>query len=443
MKNSKILLLLSCLCIIGCIATIYVLDYNEIAYFLIILILLIDFVIIVMNDIKFNYMLIDKKVLIYADVTNSKLIKLFYGADNKVINKVYRVIKDNVKKGSVKRKYSNHFVILTEYKNKNEIISLINKINEEVKQIIDDDMFVLSLKYGIQICNDEDYESNENKAAIACNKAKREALTTYTFYDEVDIEKHIEENKILDNLVKSLKNNDFDVYYQPKYDFKLNKIIGSEALVRLKQNNEIIPAKDFIEVAEKYGFTVLLDKYVLKEVCKKIKELKKNKIKFNTISINVSRNTLCEKSMMEYYDNILNQYDVKKDEIELEITERDPKSYDYNIHNTIHELCKKFNVSIDDFGIGNSSLSMLTETKIKTIKIDRKFIADESEFGRKILNNIIKLAHDLGFQLVAEGVETEEQYNYLKSKGCNVIQGYYYSKPLSFSEFEKKLMEEK
>ena len=441
MRNSKIILLISVICIIGCLTSIFVFEYDTVALFLIILILLVDVSFIIMNDVKINYILIDKKAIIYADVVNSKLIKMYYG-NNKINNKVYKVIKSNVKKGCVRKRYSNHFVILIEYYNKNEIISLINKISEDVKGLLSDDLFELSIKYGIRICSGKDYESDEDKAAIACNKAKREPFTPYVFYDEEDVEKQIKESRILDSLVKALKKEEFDVYFQPKYNYKLKKIIGSEALVRLIQNGKVTPAKDFIDVAEKYGFTVLLDKYVLKEVCKKIRNLKKDNIDFGNISVNVSRNTLCEKSMMEYYSNTLSQYGIKKNEIELEITERDPSSYEYSIHDSIHELCKKFNVSIDDFGIGNSSLSMLTETKIKTIKIDKKFVCDNSEYGRLILNNIIKLAHDLGFQLVAEGVETEEQYDYLKSKGCNVIQGYYYSKPLSFDKFKELLKEE-
>ena len=99
-------------------------------------------------------------------------------------------------------------------------------------------------------------------------------------------------------------------------------------------------------------------------------------------------------------------------------------------------LNKKLYVSIDDFGVGNSSISMLMENNIKTVKIDRQFIIDETESGRKLLNNIIKLIKELGFEMVAEGVETLEQQEYLKSRGCNIIQGYYFSKPLSFDEYK-------
>lgn len=435
-------LLLSCLTIIVGIFTIYFLGYNNIAFFVLGIIIVLDIVLLLFNDIKIKYRLLDKKAIIYADICNSKFIKLLYGKDKDVFNKVYNILLSHVDNGCVKKIYSNHYVILTEYHSKNDLISMVNKINDEVNDIIDDELFILSMKFGIQICNDEDFETNENKAALACNTAKMEPLTTYVFYDDEDIEKKINEKKVIDNLVNALKNNEFEVYFQPKYDHKLKKVVGSEALVRLIQDGHVVSASEFIDVAEKYGFTSLLDKYVLKEVCKKIKELKKNKLEFNTISINVSRNTLCEKSMIDFYSGMLDKYGVKKDEIELEITERDPNNSNYKMHNIIHELCKKFRVSVDDFGIGNSSLSMLNENKINTIKIDRKFVIDDSEYGRKILDSIIKLAHDLGFSLVAEGVETEEQYNYLKSKKCNVIQGFYYYKPLPFDEYKKLLMEE-
>ena len=185
-----------------------------------------------------------------------------------------------------------------------------------------------------------------------------------------------------------------------------------------------------------------MDKYVLKETCKKINILKNKKLSFGSISINVSRASLCEKNMIDYYYNIINEYGIKKNEIELEITERQ-NSTDSSFSEILSELCKKINVSVDDFGIENSSLSMLNENNYKTIKIDRKFVIDETKSGRKILSNIIKLLKDLDYNVIVEGVETKEQCDFLKSKGCNIIQGYFYSAPLSFSDYEKKLEEEK
>lgn len=434
MKNNKALIILSFASYLICIPIIYLFGYTEVGNLLVILCVVINVFIFLLNNIKVQYRLMKKKAIIYCDILNSKLIRLYYDDASVVIDKVYECIIDNVMYGVVKRKYTNHFVILLEYRNKNELISLVNRINDDVKKIIEDDMFTLSLKFGIQLCDSDDYETNENKAALACNKAKEE-INSYEFYDEDDSVNMIYEKRVLDELFLSLKNNNFEVYYQPKYDYKHKMIIGSEALIRLKRNGKIVPASEFINIAEKYGFTTLIDKYVLKEVCKKIKELKKKKIDFKCISINVSRNTLYEKSMVEYYTNVLKQYGVKKSEIELEVTERD-NNYNNKLGSTLHELAENFNVSIDDFGMGSSSLSMLSEKKVKTIKIDRGFIIDESESGRKILSSIIKLALDLGFNLVAEGVETKEQYEYLIKKGCNVIQGYYYSKPLRYHDYE-------
>ena len=443
MKNIiiKVLIFITILSIIANFFTINFLEYEFFIRMLLIIVLVIDIFFCMYINIQLRYLLLrGKKAIIYADVSNSKLIKLYYGNDisNKIFNDIYDVIEKCVKRGCVKRKFKSHYAILIKYDNKHEIIDLVNKINNEIHKINYNDLVHLTIKFGIQLCDDESYEENENKAELACNLAKNNLLNIYRFYSESDGESQIEEKKMLNILIKALKNNEFEVYFQPKFDNKLNKIVGSEALVRLKQNGKIIPAKDFIDIAEKYAFTVPLDKYVLKEVCKKIKELKKKKLTFNTISINVSRSTISEENMIEYYMKTLEEYDIKRGDIELEITERDSNSSG-DLTNVVHELCKKFNVSIDDFGIGNSSLSMLSENKIKTIKIDRKFVIDESESGRKILNNIIKLSKDLGFEIIAEGVETKEQQDYLKSKGCSVVQGYYYSKPLSFEDYENML----
>lgn len=441
----RLFLFLSCLAIIVCIPTIYFLGYKKIAIVLIIIILLIDILLYVSNDNKINYKIIKgHKAIIYADIGNYKLIKLYYGNKKarKLTNRVYDIIVKSVTNGCVNRRYQDRFSILVQYKNKNELIHLVNKINEEVHSILDDGIFKLTVKFGIQICIVDDYDSNEIKAEIACNKAKVQSMNPYYFYDEEDTETLLREKKVIDNLITSLKENDFKVYFQPKYDCINKKIYGSEALVRLIKDNKIVPAKDFIDVAEKYSFTVPLDKYVLRETCKYIKELKSKKIKFNSISVNVSRNTLCEEDMLEYYEQVLNEYDIKRDEIEFEVTERSSNE-SVDLSYIIHKLSKKFNVSIDDFGIGSSSLSMLSESKIKTIKIDRKFISDNSEQTRKILDNIIKLARSLDFEIIAEGVETKEQLEYLKKKGCNIIQGFYFYKPMPFEEYLKILEGEK
>lgn len=418
----------------------FILDYKLEPIVIILFTIILNLIYIYLENIKVRYDIIPgKKAIINANIDNFSLIKLYYNDDGKeIVKKINKIIKDNISYYGLVKKYTGYYVILEKYDNKNELVGLVNRINSETQQLFDDSIFSISLSFGIQLCDDGDFESNENKATIACNNAKKEHMNLYNFYNDEDTENEIREKQILDQLVRSLKNNEFEVFYQPKYDNVENKIVGSEALARLVHNGEVIPAKDFIDVAEKYNFTTALDKYVLREACKKINELKKEKIPFNTISINVSRNTLCEKSIIDYYENILKKYDVDKKDIELEVTERNENGIDSATFK-IKELCKKFNVSIDDFGVGNSSLSVLRENKVRTIKIDREFIVDESPSGRKILDTIIELVNGLGFKMVAEGVETKEQEEYLKERGCTTIQGYLYYKPLSFDEYKTVL----
>ena len=419
----------------------FFLNYGMLASIILVLVFLLNAINYFLNSMKVRYSMMGrKKSIIYAIIDNQSVMNLYYEAkkNKEIVNRIYKEIKNIFSKGTIVKKYYDHFLIITKTTGKAELTNKVVKLNERIASILDDELFTLGLRYGIHICDDADFNSNENRANIACNNAKKEYMSYYTFYDDEDTETMMKEKKILTNLVKSLKNHNFEVYFQPKYNFEEKKIVGSEALARLVSDGEIVPAKDFIDIAEKYGFTTYLDKYILKEVCKKIVELKKDKIEFGAISVNVSRNTLCEKEIMEYYENVLNKYGIRRSEIEFEVTERD------EIGNTlskkiVHEMCKKFNVSVDDFGVGNSSLSMLIGNKIKTVKIDRQFIIDDSEAGRKLLNNIINLIKELNYEMVAEGVDTLEQQEYLKSCGCNIIQGYYFSKPLSFNEYKKIL----
>lgn len=442
----NLLLVLEFISVMISLFIIYFLKYNKLALLLLFIstIVLIILSLFEKNKIRYNIS-IYKKAIVYADIVNFKLLKLYYGKrkTKKITKKVYNIILNNLKKGCVVKKNNDHYSILVEYKNKSEIINLINFISEESSKVLNDEIFNLTLKYGIQICIEDDYETNENKASLACIKAKNEPMKTYCFYDEGDTANLLNEKKVVDSLINALINEEFEVYFQPKYDYKKKEIIGSEALIRLIQNNRIVPAHEFIDVAEKYGFTVALDKYVLVRVCKKINELKKEKINFKCISINVSRNTLRDEKIIEYYSKVLNQYNIDKNDIELEITERKQNDDEDDLSSIIHKLSKKFNVSIDDFGVGYSSLEMLNENSIKTIKIDRKFVVNKSDTGKKILKNIINLCNSLNFNLIAEGVETEEQFNYLKNNGCTTIQGYYYEKPLPFDEYVELLKKNK
>lgn len=194
----------------------------------------------------------------------------------------------------------------------------------------------------------------------------------------------------------------------------------------------------FIPVFEKNNFIIKLDEYVFEKVCKDIQELKNQIKKKPIISVNVSKETLTEKNFLEKYSRILNKYKINGNEIELEITEGVAINKELDIKDILKKIKSKgFKISIDDFGTGYSSLNMLQIMPIDIIKIDKSFIDKINKFNnnQNLIEVIMMIAKKMNLKTVAEGVEFKEQVEYLKSVKCDLIQGYYYSKPIKLEEF--------
>lgn len=194
----------------------------------------------------------------------------------------------------------------------------------------------------------------------------------------------------------------------------------------------------FIPVFEKNNFIIKLDEYVFEKVCKDIKVLK-NKIKnMPIISVNISKETLTENNFLEKYLRILSKYKINASEIELEITEGIAINNELDIKEILTKIKNKgFKISIDDFGTGYSSLNMLQVMPIDIIKIDKSFIDKIDKFNNNenLIEVIMMIAKKMNLKTVAEGVEDKEQVDYLKKVKCDIIQGYYYSKPIKLDEF--------
>mgnify|MGYP003378232601 FL=1 len=194
----------------------------------------------------------------------------------------------------------------------------------------------------------------------------------------------------------------------------------------------------FIPVFEKNNFIIKLDEYVFEKVCKDIKVLK-NKIKnMPIISVNISKETLIENNFLEKYLRILGKYKINASEIELEITEGIAINNELDIKEILTKIKNKgFKISIDDFGTGYSSLNMLQIMPIDIIKIDKSFIDKIDKFNNNenLIEVIMMIAKKMNLKTVAEGVELKEQVEYLKSVKCDLIQGYYYSKPIKLEDF--------
>ena len=249
-------------------------------------------------------------------------------------------------------------------------------------------------------------------------------------------------NLIKKDFEQAIKNREFKIYLQPKFDSQTEKLVGAEALVRRQKQNQIIFPDDFIPLYEEINIVTKLDLYVLEEVCKTLQEWQEQN-HFLFISVNESPKHLSNELHGKELINILNQYGVSPSSIELEVTEG-AVIQDIEVakkaQSRVHSL--GFTTAMDDFGVGYSSFSMLKNIPIDVLKIDKSFLKDllQKKRDQIILESVIDMAHKLKIKTVMEGVETKEEVEYLREIGCDILQGYYFSKPIPVNEFEEKYL---
>ena len=245
---------------------------------------------------------------------------------------------------------------------------------------------------------------------------------------------------------KALQNREFIMYLQPKYSILHDKMVGAEALVRwVRPGKGIVPPAEFIPMFEKNGFVTKMDAYVWEEACKTIRNWMDKGIDPLPISVNVSRVHLKSGLFITTLNNLIEQYQIPKRCLEIEITETAGEENGGVGIDTLKD--NGFTLLMDDFGSGYSSLNTLKDTQFDVIKIDREFLQDfiGSKRGQTIVKHTIQMTRSIGLELVAEGVETKEQAEFLSACGCDTAQGFYYAKPMTVEEFnsllEKQLKE--
>ncbi len=246
------------------------------------------------------------------------------------------------------------------------------------------------------------------------------------------------------NCDRAIHEHDFMPYFQPIYDAETKKVCSAEALVRWKDRQYgLISPGDFIPLFERNGFINKLDIYMWEEVCKQIAEWRKEGILVPPISVNISRRDLQLDNLYEVILDMIKKYHLSPNDIKLEITESAFVAENQRFFNTV-DLLKEvgFRILMDDFGSGYSSFNTFKNAHVDILKADMKFMDGivSSEKGKIVINTIVEMTKKLDMPIVVEGVETEEQYEYLRSIGCEMIQGYYFSKPVSAEKF-KELIE--
>ncbi len=283
-----------------------------------------------------------------------------------------------------------------------------------------------------------------SNANLARKEAKKPERKNIVVYDEIMGKNLLKEVEYANDMENAFHNNEFVVYMQPKVDLKQHKIIGAEALIRwIKPDGEVIFPSEFIPVFEKNKSITLLDYFVYDEVCKYIDERMKRGEPIVNISVNVSRVHLqAIDEMVAYVKHLLQKYDILPEYLEFELTETmstEKVEDTITMLNKLRELGVK--VSMDDFGSGYSSLNLLTKLPLDVLKLDKEFLKDfeTDSDGKIIIPSIIDMAKKLKLEVVCEGVETKEQVEFLRNVDCDIVQGYYYSKPVPLDVFSQML----
>lgn len=277
-------------------------------------------------------------------------------------------------------------------------------------------------------------------ADMAMYDAKSKGKNNYQFYSSRIDENNIRKGQLETKLRKALQNEEFQVFYQPKIEMHTNNIIGFEALIRWNDPElGIISPVEFIPLAEETGLITPIGKWVLEEACKQNKVWQDAGYPAVVICVNISARQLRGKCFINTVGSILKETNLQPQYLELEITE---SLAQFNIKESIKVLniLKSLGVSLalDDFGKGFSSLSYLVQLPVDTVKIDKSFVQDfnKYEHSKDVVKAIIQVAHSLNKLVVAEGVETEEQLEFLHQQQCDMVQGYYFSQPLPADQAE-------
>jgi diguanylate cyclase (GGDEF)-like protein len=283
-----------------------------------------------------------------------------------------------------------------------------------------------------------DVQSLLKNADIAMYRAKEEGRGTFQFYSEMLNTHSVQRLEFESNLSNALNNHEFVLYYQPKVDLATGRITGLEALIRwISPQLGFVSPGDFISIAEETGLIVPLGRWVAQTACVQNRAWQKGGLPQLRIAINISARQMADKGLVEFISDTVRKTGLAVDSLELEITESAVMSNQEHAEKVLNELKGLgFHLTMDDFGTGYSSLAYLKRFPFDSVKIDQSFVRGipESKDDEAIVEAIIAMARSLQLKVVAEGVETKEQFDFLRRLGCDQIQGYYFSKPIPANE---------
>lgn len=389
-----------------------------------------------------HFMTEEKFNVVILDVADFKLINGTYGTKkgNEVLVYLSNAFRYYVKNGLLTRYEVDQLLGLFHSKVKMDV----ERINRNINKIAEEAPIPnIRIKVGIY----EDVDTNLSipiicdRALMAEKSISKDFKTNVAFYTDELNQKQLAQRQMENDFKSAIANREFKVYYQPKYDVNTESIVGAEALVRWqKTDGTLISPGAFIPLFESDGLVVHLDEYVFESVCQFQKERMENKLPMVPISVNLSRASIHFSDVVDRYVDIVNQKQIPFECVPIELTES-ATLYSEKILEITNQLVNAgFTLHMDDFGSGYSSLTFLNELNFSTVKLDKSLIDYIDQVrGKKIVQQAIDLGHGLDMKVVAEGVESKEQRDCLKEMHCDMIQGFYYSKPLKQEDFIEKL----
>lgn len=323
------------------------------------------------------------------------------------------------------------------YKNIQHIFRLIQQAIYNIDSKCD-----LSVLMGIYVIDKKEkclVSEMYDKATLALNQTKGDYIHRIIYYKQYMQDQVEQEQRLLSQLQKSLKENKITYYIQPKCEIHTGKIVGGEALVRLDKTTSNLSPTSFIPLLERTGLIGKLDYYIWEKVCQDLHHaIKQNKVTV-PISINISRKDIENFNVVEQVNQLCKKYNIPKKLLDIEITESAYTDNEQIILDTITEFQNNgFKVAMDDFGSGYSSLNMFKNIDVDLLKIDMEFLNFKTKNKKKAINiieSIINMSRILEIPTLVEGVETKQQLDLLKNLGCPYVQGYYYYAPLNTKEF--------
>ncbi|NKQ40425.1 MAG: EAL domain-containing protein [Sulfurovum sp.] len=363
-------------------------------------------------------------------------------------DKILICIADRIKKNIVKGEFlarlgGDEFVLISQtIKSNHDVAKRAEKLLSVIREsiIVDNYHLNVSASIGISIYPKDGDDFNEliKNADSAMYFAKANGKNSYVFYTKKhswDARRRLD---IEQGLLSALKNEEMTLCYQPKYSLQTGQVVGVEALIRW--TNPLLGSigpNEFIPIAEETGMIVDIGYFVLEEACRNYMQLRESGIVVDLLSINVSSIQFRANDFVDRFWDITSEMGVSPNKIELEITEHTIVEHtieNLNILNILHDV--GFHIAIDDFGTGYSSMSYLKRLPIDSIKIDKSFVSDiESDIHNKEISKaIIALGKSLEYSVIAEGIETKEQEEFLRKQGCDAGQGYYFAKPMTLDK---------